>query len=287
MQSAFKSSLVKYNLAGFLVGNGATNWDFDVSPSFPDTANDFNLIPMSLYNNYTNSGCKVWFNDFKPITGPPYCKDLWAEINTLTKDLNWYDLYRPLLADGGLSAEERIGKTVIGGVERTYKRGYTMKEYTPWLNRQMEGEGEKEMVMGAPVSDYLNQADLRKVLHIGDEIQPWEECNGNKNWTYSYSREASQWIYPILKAAGVRAIFYSGDTDGAVPLSGTRQWIKELNYPVRRAWTPWYTTLNVNPEVTGYVVSYEGLDFATVHGVGHMAPQWARKAVQSMFFNWI
>ena len=33
------------NLKGFMVGNGATNWDFDVSPSFPKTIYNFNLIP--------------------------------------------------------------------------------------------------------------------------------------------------------------------------------------------------------------------------------------------------
>jgi len=35
LKQAFRSELTKYNLKGFLVGNGATNWDFDVSPSFP------------------------------------------------------------------------------------------------------------------------------------------------------------------------------------------------------------------------------------------------------------
>lgn len=44
------------------------------------------------------------------------------------------------------------------------------------------------------------------------------------------------WIYPILKAAGIRQIFYSGDTDGAVGLAGTRQWIKVLNYPIINKW---------------------------------------------------
>jgi carboxypeptidase C (cathepsin A) len=99
------------------------------------------------------------------------------------------------------------------------------------------------------------------------------------------------WIYPILKAAGIRQIFFSGDTDGAVGLAGSRQWIKELNYPVTKSWQPWYTTYGNSTtnstEVSGYVVQYDGLDFATVHGVGHMAPQWARKPMQEMFFNWI
>jgi hypothetical protein len=39
--------------------------------------------------------------------------------------------------------------------------------------------------------------------------------------------------------------------------------------------------------VRGYVTQYEGLDFVTVHGVGHMAPQWAREPVTTMITNWI
>jgi carboxypeptidase C (cathepsin A) len=78
-------------------------------------------------------------------------------------------------------------------------------------------------------------------------------------------------------------MFYSGDTDGAVPLAGTRKWIKELNWPIIDAWRPWYT----NEQVSGYIVGYEGLDFITVKGVGHMAPQWARQPVQEMITNWI
>lgn len=53
LQAKFNTAKKTYNLKGFLVGNGATNWDFDVSPSFPSIAYDFNLIPMKLYNNYT------------------------------------------------------------------------------------------------------------------------------------------------------------------------------------------------------------------------------------------
>lgn len=34
----------KLNLKGFIVGNGATKWDVDISPSFPDVMYNFNLI---------------------------------------------------------------------------------------------------------------------------------------------------------------------------------------------------------------------------------------------------
>lgn len=226
-----------------MVGNGATNWDFDVSPSFPSIAYNFNLIPKSLYTNYTTSGCRVWFNDFIPMDGPLYCSELWDKITGLTENLNWYDLYRPVYPGGGLSMskEERIGKTMIGGFEKEYVRGYTFREYTPWL-RNVIPPREREIVFGGAVSDYFNLPAVRTALHIPSYVQPWNQCvpdsirSPNGNWTYHVQREASMWIYPILKAAGIRQIFFSGDTDGAVGLAGSRQWIKELNYPIVKSW---------------------------------------------------
>jgi carboxypeptidase C (cathepsin A) len=78
-------------------------------------------------------------------------------------------------------------------------------------------------------------------------------------------------------------MFYSGDTDGAVTTYGSRRWIKDLHWGVEEAWRPWFT----NGQVTGYVERYDGLDFVTVKGVGHMAPQWARLPVTNMITSWV
>jgi hypothetical protein len=48
------------------------------------------------------------------------------------------------------------------------------------------------------------------------------------------------WIYPVLRNQ-VRILKYSGDTDGAVPTYGTKEWIQMLNWDVLEAWRPWYT----------------------------------------------
>jgi len=76
---------------------------------------------------------------------------------------------------------------------------------------------------------------------------------------------------------------YSGDTDGAVPTLGTKKWIKTLNWDIQETWAPWM----FNAQVVGYKEKYDGLDFVTVKGVGHMAPQWARGPVQTMVTAWI
>ena len=63
-------------------------------------------------------------------------------------------------------------------------------------------------------------------------------------------------------------LFYSGDTDGAVPTFGTLQWINELNWNVTSEWRPYM----VSDQVAGYIEERGEFTFATVHGAGHMAP---------------
>lgn len=85
MKAAFPGSGEKqYNIAGFAVFNGATDWKYDVSPSFPEVVYNFNLIPASLMKDFTDNGCVVYFNDFKPANGTDKCVGLWDQIGNLT-----------------------------------------------------------------------------------------------------------------------------------------------------------------------------------------------------------
>lgn len=54
----------------------------------------------------------------------------------------------------------------------------TMKEYTPWAKHIPESDNHP--LLGAGMSDYLNNADVRKALHIPDNIQVWQQCGGIK-----------------------------------------------------------------------------------------------------------
>ena len=262
------------NIKGFMVGNGATNWDFDVSPSFPETIWNFNLIPKKYIDFFNANNCTYYFNDFRNHTGPASCDPVWDAMQNLTSALNWYDLYRT--TEAPITAEERIGKTMVAGQEKTYKRGMSQKEYTPWAKFA------NDRVANDFLSDYVNNETVREALHIPSYAPGWDMCWGSQ-FTYNLQNEASMWIYPILKGAGYKLMFYSGDTDGAVPTYGTKRWLQELNWPVKKAWRPWLT----QGQVSGYIEQYDGLDFVTVKGVGHMAPQWARQPVTDMITAWI
>jgi len=70
--------LLTINLKGLLVGNGATDWDFDSSPAYPETFYNFNLIPKRLFDKYMDGYCVEYFNDYKPYNGtdPEECEKL-------------------------------------------------------------------------------------------------------------------------------------------------------------------------------------------------------------------
>ncbi|KAH9758379.1 Carboxypeptidase [Citrus sinensis] len=86
-----------------------------------------------------------------------------------------------------------------------------------------------------------------------------------------------------LMAEGIRIWVYSGDTDGALPVTCTRYAVKKLGTPVRTAWYPWYT----QGEVGGYAVGYQNLTFVTVRGAGHFVPSYQPARALVLFSSFI
>lgn len=78
-------------------------------------------------------------------------------------------------------------------------------------------------------------------------------------------------------------LHYSGDTDGVLPTYGTKSWIETLKWDKISEYNWWKT----NEQVSGFYQKYDGLDFLTVKGVGHMAPQWARAPMNNIVNQWI
>ena len=101
---------------------------------------------------------------------------------------------------------------------------------------------------------------------------------------YTKNREGSIGIYTALKGK-YKILKFSGDTDGAVPTFGTQQWINKLDWKVKDAWK----VFMIDGQVGGYVETREDGKFvyATIHGAGHMAPQWRRPQTYHVIFNFI
>jgi hypothetical protein len=130
-----------------------------------------------------------------------------------------------------------MGLTKIGNNIKSYKKSYTAKDYTPWLFKNEAKSGKRLMELppctfGEPLIEYFNSPEVLSALHI-KSTEPWDMCTDLI--TYNQDPKGSQWVYEKLKGK-YRMLFYSGDTDGAVPTYGSLQWISKLGWAVTDAW---------------------------------------------------
>ena len=132
----------------------------------------------------------------------------------------------------------------------------------------------------APVNRYMNDEATKAALKVPANYG-WSECSGIN---YQQLPQASQWIYDKLKGK-YRMLHYSGTTDGVVPTVGTEGWMNDLGWKVVDERKPWMTEPKL---IGGYTESREGnLDFLTIHGTGHMVPQWKRQPAYLSLSSWI
>jgi len=267
------------NLKGFAVGNGVTNWNYDTTTAFLEMGYWHSLYDTELYDQFKENEC-----DF----GGPYmlrasekCFELLDEFENLVSDVNIYDIF-------GICYGPAPHPALYESNGMPHKKHFTSKDYTPWASRpassKKEGHRLQELppcTFGNPLLDYLNLIEVRENLHIPQNIQAWDLCTSDIH--YVIEPEGSQWIYEALQGK-YRMLHYSGDIDGAVPSIGTQNWINTLGWESTESWRS-YT---VNNQVAGFLESFEGgLTFATVHGAGHMAPQFKRPETYHLIFNWI
>ncbi|KAH8057835.1 peptidase [Aureococcus anophagefferens] len=163
-------------------------------------------------------------------------------------------------------------------------------------------------------ASWLNSEEVRAALHVSDA--PSKDWPGPSDaWVYESSYAACSGIardaenpsmidfyaYLAPKLPGAILVF-NGDTDPCVSYEGTRTAIKEVGFAEVNAYRPWFfnataaaaafitekkdilfgpdlSTEAAGPQLGGHVVDYDhGLSFATVHGSGHMVPQFRPRA---------
>lgn len=178
---------ITYNLKGFAIGNGITDWTVDAEPVTWETFAAFNLIPYSLFQQFGMHDCR--YDVAKPYNNSDICRQLENQANDLISGLNPYDLFRTTYGmSGGQSAMRRrlqdtqtdkeslYGEAIVGGEVKRYKRGVRLEQYTPWVKKNKllsAAAAELKIPGGDPMTDYLNRADVRSALHIPISVQAW------------------------------------------------------------------------------------------------------------------
>jgi carboxypeptidase C (cathepsin A) len=271
-----------YKLRGFMVGNGCTNWKYDAERSWMDTLFGFDMIPQSLYDDQKAAKCD-YNHTVDPDEIPGDCGAYYRKSEELITTINPYDLYK---YDSAIHAPAPMDYA------RFSERLRKMKARQPTLERDLSVTLDP---MNVTLTEYLSDPDVRLALHIPNDTQAWSECTYDPRFEYSQQEEASEWIYRVLKAQAkapfphpLKLMHYSGDTDGVVPTYGTKQWIEGLKWDVLEPHQPWKLKDEVDgDQVQGFVTRYDGLDFVTVKGVGHMAPQWNRQGTTGLMMAYV
>jgi len=277
-----------------MVGNGVTNWKYDTTPAYVEMAYWHGLYDTELHEAFKDNQCDFSFSNWQSPSD--ICNSLMDRFNDLTQRINVYDVYGKCYAAGvgsssksdafHLYSSSDMGLSKVGNEIKAYKKSYTAADYTPFLYKsKVQANGQKKLkdlppcTFGTPIIEYFNNAQVRADLHIPAAVQAWDFCS---NIDYTQQQRGSQWVYEKLQGQ-YRILKYSGDTDGAVPTYGTLGWINELNWNITEQWRPYF----LGGQVAGYIEERDGLTFATVHGAGHMVPQFKRPQAFYLIFNWI
>jgi len=274
----------KINLIGVLVGNGVTNWAYDTMPATIDMGYWRSIISQEALDEVTRLNCNYSLIDFGKNASDT-CMDLLDTVDDTIEFINIYNIYG----------------TCYGGDPSSENKGFTAKDYTPWLFRSNKHKISDDLIrssskkiksanelppctFGQPLIDFMNDPKTKTALHIPENVQDWTMCKDDYNYTMFDNATYSIWADKDITSK-YRMLKYSGDKDGCVPTIGTLGWINSLELDVKKDWRAWY--LEDSDTLAGYVQEFDGITFVSVHGAGHMVPQDQREAGLLMLNSWI
>eukprot|EP00884_Botryococcus_braunii_P013386 jgi/Botrbrau1/22048/Bobra.0024s0059.2 len=139
---------------------------------------------------------------------------------------------------------------------------------------------------------YLSRPEVRKALHVYDAVgdRPWIGCNDPLHISWNRTElwgPMQPVIKRILDTSTIKLLYYSGNMDSVVPVSGTMRWIKNLLQPTT-PFTTWLVPSGLDMgQVAGYMQTYGNLVFTTIRNAGHFVPYDQPKVSLLMFKDWI
>lgn len=132
---------------------------------------------------------------------------------------------------------------------------------------------------------YLNKPAVKAALHVTDSPNTWAICGGvdyKDDGVYASMVAVHKAMLPFKP----RVLVYNGDVDPGCNYLWAQSSVKKFGVALAEGgvWHPWvYDTSIVGEQLGGFVTDYEGdIHFATIHGAGHMSPQWRPQAAFTM-----
>jgi len=252
----------KINFKGFAVGNPYTDYYSGVGAQM-ETYWGKQLLPKPLWDNYINNGC----TDPIQQLNNSICTFLLLDFNKKIGNLNPYALDYPVC----LTSQQRRIQQFLFDYENDYA------EYEPCEDNY--------------ASNYLNKIDVKKSIHVKNDVQ-WEECSRTTKYNLADKMLPMEHYYKTILNSkthpDLRILVYSGDDDGVCGTIGTQRWIYDLGFSVSSLWDTWY----VDGQTAGYITKFNTppkgskdtrFSFMTVHFAGHEVPTYKPKEALQLF----
>uniref|UniRef100_A0A1I7VKP7 Carboxypeptidase n=1 Tax=Loa loa TaxID=7209 RepID=A0A1I7VKP7_LOALO len=257
------------NLKGIAIGNGYVSEVLNIDTSI-HFAYSHGLVDEKTWNALQNECCHGCINTCELTNVQEIFQFIWSG------NLNPYDLYRDCNSNPelnkarirvmkfGLTAS-RLLKSNEPGMEQK-----PLKSVLAYLRRTSPLSGDAPCLNDSAMIQYMNNAEVRRALHIPENLPKWDVCSDEMATKYDkiYS-DMAPFIKEIIKAS-VQVLLYYGDTDMACNFIMGQQFSASLKLPRRKRKEPWI----FDSQIAGFKTMYKGLTFLTVRGAGHMAPQW-------------
>ena len=287
-------------MKGYLVGNGV--FDFSTAAA--------TQVPFAFGHSFIGDAQMATITktcDGNFLKPSPACQKLLNAVQAQYVDTNGYDAYRtcyhPAAGGGG---HHRADADAVAGNPASLVALFASGDHArvhAWARaRHVARRASLHASVGEDVpcinsvkgTAYLNRADVKQALHVSQSPNTWAVCGGV---TYKNDGVYSSMIAlhkEMLANYSPRVLVYNGDVDpGCNYLWGERS-VAAFGLAPRatEAWRPWtYADALVGPQLGGFVTGYgardQGVLFTTIHGAGHMSPQWRPEAVFHMFANFL
>ncbi|GMP57171.1 hypothetical protein CsSME_00021366 [Camellia sinensis var. sinensis] len=244
------------NLKGFIVGNPETNDYYDYK-GLLEYAWSHSVISDQEFEN-AKKVC-----NFKVFDWSGECNAAMSVVFEKYNEIDIYNIYAPIC----LLNTSGSGRGSDGDIFSSKTQNYRSRRM------RIGGGGGYDPCYSTYTQHYFNRVDVQTSLHANTRggangFVNWNVCNNSVLGTYNFTVFSVLPIYTKLIKGGLKIWIYSGDTDGRVPVIGSRYCIEALGLPLKSPWRSWYH----NHQVGGRIVEYEGLTYVTVRGAGHLVP---------------
>jgi len=251
------------NIKGFSIGNGCVSDNFGVDTLVQFVYNH-GLVDEQTWQQVKTQCCNNQIDGcaFHNFNGFGFCADFTTAAQNIAwnSGINPYSLYADCVNDQrGNAIQTRFL------VELQQRTGKTLSQI------QQENGGAKLAIPclnETAVTVYMNTPELRAAMFIPSNVGKWEFCSTPVGFAYHRSIPEMQSRVQQAIRSGLRGVIYNGDTDMACNFLMGQRFSASLGLTKKSS----KHLYHVDGQVAGFYTAYQGLDFYTIRGAGHMVP---------------